>query len=321
LRNIRPDRGGRGPSRAPHESEGNPSGIFEGSGGDPAKRPRPHPGESGFFNRLLARRRVAIAAGLIGAAAVVYLLALGTAWGRELDAEAVQVRGMPHIRPGSPELLVFSLPWLAAAGSLGLLALALGAQALRRGGREGVLAAASVVAGAFLAAELLKWGLGQLTPFAADTAHGSAASFPSAHATVGTALVLGLAAVAPERLRPAALGAAVAYPVGIALLALLEGWHYPSDVVAGDLLGAAWIVGVAAVAPEPRSLDGDDERLRQAALGCAAGAAALLAIALIASAARFVPDWLLVGPFLAGAVACTASAGAGLLAARAAAVV
>ena len=52
---IRPDRGGRGPSRAPHESEGNPPRIFEGSGGDPAKRPRPQPGAAGYFNRLLGR--------------------------------------------------------------------------------------------------------------------------------------------------------------------------------------------------------------------------------------------------------------------------
>src|SRR5215203_3844735 len=48
----RPDRGGRGPSRATHESEGNPPRISEGSGGDPAKRPRPHPGAPGFSDGL-----------------------------------------------------------------------------------------------------------------------------------------------------------------------------------------------------------------------------------------------------------------------------
>jgi DNA-binding transcriptional LysR family regulator len=37
----RPDRGGRGPSRAPHESRREYGSISEGSGGDPAKRPRP----------------------------------------------------------------------------------------------------------------------------------------------------------------------------------------------------------------------------------------------------------------------------------------
>jgi hypothetical protein len=35
---------GRGPSQAPHESEGNPGWISEGSGGDLAKRPRPASG-------------------------------------------------------------------------------------------------------------------------------------------------------------------------------------------------------------------------------------------------------------------------------------
>jgi MFS family permease len=39
---------GRGPSRAPHESEGNPGWISEGSGGDPAKCPRPVSGVRDF---------------------------------------------------------------------------------------------------------------------------------------------------------------------------------------------------------------------------------------------------------------------------------
>jgi hypothetical protein len=38
---IRPDRGGRGPSRAPHESRREYERISEGSSGDPATRPRP----------------------------------------------------------------------------------------------------------------------------------------------------------------------------------------------------------------------------------------------------------------------------------------
>ena len=43
LKTGRCGRGGRGPSRAPHESAANTGGIRKGSGGEPAMCPRPHP--------------------------------------------------------------------------------------------------------------------------------------------------------------------------------------------------------------------------------------------------------------------------------------
>src|SRR5919197_3378072 len=50
-KNVGRDRDGRGPSRAPHVPEGNPSRISEGTGGDPAMCPRPDPGMSVLLDR------------------------------------------------------------------------------------------------------------------------------------------------------------------------------------------------------------------------------------------------------------------------------
>ncbi len=99
---IRPDRGGRGPSRAPHESEGNPPGIFEGSGGDPAKRSRPHPGAAGLFDWLPG-----VEAGALPERASV-------AWRAPVDARALRVRG----RLWTLSTAAHSVPFVATAGVL-----------------------------------------------------------------------------------------------------------------------------------------------------------------------------------------------------------
>ena len=70
-------------------------------------------------------------------------------------------------------------------------------------------------------------------------------SFPSGNATVSLAGVLALVfLLPPSRLRHwVALSGAAAIPLyGIALVLLL--WHYPSDVLAGWALGAAWVLAL-----------------------------------------------------------------------------
>lgn len=79
----------------------------------------------------------------------------------------------------------------------------------------------------------------------------AAASFPSGH-TVNTVVIYGLLAFlwmqrtrSPlERALAAALVLALAAVVGLARLAL--GAHWPSDILAGLILGAAWAVALAA---------------------------------------------------------------------------
>jgi undecaprenyl-diphosphatase len=78
-------------------------------------------------------------------------------------------------------------------------------------------------------------------------------SFPSAHATSSAAAATAIGRVEP-RARPAAFALAAAISVGRPYL----GMHYPSDVVAGGLLGAALgslVPGLGAPPTEERLFD------------------------------------------------------------------
>src|SRR5581483_6482021 len=68
-------------------------------------------------------------------------------------------------------------------------------------------------------------------------------SFPSGHSAASSAYFLGLAAMAPRRFRALALAGGF---LGIALVDWLRvraRAHWPSDVLAGDVLGALSVVG------------------------------------------------------------------------------
>ena len=105
-------------------------------------------------------------------------------------------------------------------------------------------------AGAALCTGVLKHTLVQsrVCMCLADDRVGSGA-WPSGHATLATALVLSAVIVAAPRWR-----AGVALVGGGALAAfygalLVMGWHYPSDVLGGLLMGALWaLAGVGVLA-------------------------------------------------------------------------
>jgi undecaprenyl-diphosphatase len=73
----------------------------------------------------------------------------------------------------------------------------------------------------------------------------SGTSFPSGHATEATAFFLLLAVVLvsgspPRRVRLLVAGTAVVIIAAVALSRVYLGVHYPTDVVAGMLLGGSW---------------------------------------------------------------------------------
>jgi undecaprenyl-diphosphatase len=77
-------------------------------------------------------------------------------------------------------------------------------------------------------------------------------SFPSGHTAASVALYAGLAVIAwysSNRgwLRTLALVGGIAIPVLVALARLYRGMHFPSDVLAGALLGAVWLAICARV--------------------------------------------------------------------------
>jgi membrane-associated phospholipid phosphatase len=77
-------------------------------------------------------------------------------------------------------------------------------------------------------------------------------SFPSGHTAAAVTLYVGLAVIALRSsnrgwLRTLAIVAATAIPVLVALSRLYRGMHYPTDVIAGALLGCAWLAICARV--------------------------------------------------------------------------
>lgn len=122
--------------------------------------------------------------------------------------------------------------------------------ALLRGRPWVALAAAAILLGANVTTQLLKELTAAPRP---DSLFGGweqlpPSSWPSGHTTAAMSLVLASILAVPARLRPAvaALGAAFAVGVGYSLLA--TGRHYPSDVLGGLLVAAAWaLLAVAAL--------------------------------------------------------------------------
>ena len=252
-----------------------------------------------------------VAAALAGLAAVaalgvalVYLVAVRTARGRDLDdaAEGNLSEGSPAFDETSDLLDTISV------SSLALLGLAIMAVALLRGRPRLALGAGAAVLGANVTTQYLKSALDRPGPFGPEPG-----SYPSGHVTVAMSLAMALVLVAPPALRIAAtlLGTAYAVGVGVAVIAL--DWHRPSDVIGAYLVCVAWAALVAAVlaaAPGAGELRPRGRTSRRAALAGGA-AAAVLAVgfgAVVAAAAGSRSDLVAVvddrTAFAAAAVAC-----------------
>jgi membrane-associated phospholipid phosphatase len=105
--------------------------------------------------------------------------------------------------------------------------------------------------GAALLGVLLKAIVGRARPDLVDAvATAPGRSFPSGHAlgsVVGTAVLLLLVTPLLRRSwRPAVFAAAVLIPAVVGFARIGLGVHYLSDVVAGELLGLAWVAVTAA---------------------------------------------------------------------------
>lgn len=151
--------------------------------------------------------------------------------------------------------------WLVIVGAVGLLVR-----------RQALLAAYLVVTGLGTLAmdPTLKLLVGRLRPVVSEpVASAPGNSFPSGHALGSTvaygALLLVFLPAIPRRLRGVAIAGATTLVVVIGFTRVALGVHYVSDVIAGWLLGVAWL-GVTAYAfrllrreigkPEARPADG-----------------------------------------------------------------
>jgi len=251
----------------------------------------------------VARRgQLAVAAALAAVAALplVYLAAVHVGPVRWLDAAVLNgftnldgptVHGPAQFvaRLCDPDRFV----WLVAA----LVAVAL----LRRRPRTAA-AVLLVLGGSGVTTQLLKPALAadRHSPLLDDVGQVVAASWPSGHATASMGLALCAVLVAPARLRAwtAALGAVFAVAVTFSFLTL--DWHYPSDVLGGFLVAAAWALAAVAVLtwaerrwPHPERVRGTRPALREqlAPAGVTATGGALLAAMVLLARPRQTLDY------------------------------
>jgi undecaprenyl-diphosphatase len=198
--------------------------------------------------RALARHtRVAGAEALIGWLVLILagwgLGALTVATTRSPDLHAV--RDLVSDRTAPLTAVAHGLSFIGSGYVIIPLALVITIVLFTRGDKPDAYAIVLSVAGAMALSALVKVIVDRARPPVHHLESVSSASFPSGHATQSTACFLALLLVWLAA-RPAARGrtvAATATTLLIAAVALSRvylGVHYPTDVIAGILLGGAW---------------------------------------------------------------------------------
>ncbi len=195
--------------------------------------------------RTRSRQLLAVAGLVAGLAAAA--LALLVRWRplQTADHDLVRAADLPH---GWARDVVLVLTQLGAPLLLELATLVTAVVLLRRRRRREALYVAVAVFGAELLSTTLKQVVGRVRP-CVDAAAGCphTASFPSGHAVGAaafwTAAAVLLLPVAGRRVWALAVGV----PVVVAATRVLLGVHYPSDVVAGLLVGWCWTAATTAV--------------------------------------------------------------------------
>ena len=190
------------------------------------------------------RALVALAGGCAVAFSLLLLLAYAVGPARWLDASALS--GFVSLNRDTA-LHFGRFAHFGDPSSVGALAIAIAALALARGRPRVALAVVVLLAITSVSSQVLKVLLEHPRPSDLDGATGvDPASFPSGHSTAAMSLALALVMAAPARLRPLAglLGAGFALAVGLSVM--VDGGHYPSDVLGGYLLASGTTFLVAA---------------------------------------------------------------------------
>jgi undecaprenyl-diphosphatase len=205
-------------------------------------------------SRLVGQGAVLAALAVCAAGLLGFALLIGLASGepRRFDTVVLLALRRPDGTPIGPPWLALMMRDLTALGGMAVLGLAglvaLGALALRRRWRAVWLLLLSLP-GAMLLNTLLKQHFDRPRPdLVTRLAEVATSSFPSGHAMLSAVgyLTLGaLLAVAAERRRDRGyiLGVAVVLTLLVGFSRVFLGVHWPSDVLAGWCLGAAWAMG------------------------------------------------------------------------------
>lgn len=180
--------------------------------------------------RFLAGLGALALAGALGLAATAYV-ALHTSRGLRWDSEAMDAVSSPEV---ALHRFLEGLRWVSV-GSVGLSLLACVTLALVRRRFDLALGAVTLIGGANVTTQLLKYDL-----FTRPDLSSGPNSLPSGHTTVALSIALAAVIVAPSALRSTVAigGSAAAALVGVATV--LGRWHRPSDVIAATFVCVMW---------------------------------------------------------------------------------
>jgi membrane-associated phospholipid phosphatase len=196
------------------------------------------------------RRPLLFAAASAALAGAVYLVIAHVALAQRIDVRVLEDT-MSHQTYDRATLATDVISFFDPASFALLLAFLVGGAFLAGRTRAGIAVGIAVV-GAEVTAQVLKPLLAVQRPSPADHLL-PAASWPSGHTTAAVSLLFGLLILLPSRLRPpvAVLGGGFAALVMGSLVLL--GSHYPSDVLGGVLVSAAWCAVALAVSGSDRA--------------------------------------------------------------------
>ena len=184
-----------------------------------------------------------------GGCAALFVVLLTVAYAsdaaRRVDASALT--GFVDLERPAASGVTARLGALADPLGVAVIGAGLAAVALARGRPRAALAVLAVLGATSVSSQVLKSVLAypryEGLP---EDLHISPAAFPSGHATAAMALALAAVLVAPRRARPLAAFVGLGFALAVSFSVLVQGWHFPSDVVGGYLLAAGWTFAVAA---------------------------------------------------------------------------
>ena len=187
---------------------------------------------------------------------------LWTSVGGSIELNAV--RDVAAQRTAATTDIVRVITWAGSAFLLVPLAL-IGCLAFARAGLRGeALAVALSLGGAMLISDAVKLLVSRPRPPVEHLQAVTGSSFPSGHTTQASAFWFSLvfampAAGASPRQTRVAGGLASLIVLAVATSRVYLGVHYPSDVVAGMLLGTGWAIYVSRCLREPVSVSKDSQ--------------------------------------------------------------
>ena len=195
--------------------------------------------------RTVARQTAIDTAVLLGAALV--LVALFSLVGNAVKhgSPGTESRLMRHLDAGPAAITTKISKALSVVGSQGVLVpIVISACVLlaMRGVARTAVAVAVSAAGGIALSNIVKLIVNRPRPGLVHLVHVTSSSFPSGHATQAAAILpaLALAVVALGVPRTAAFVVTGLAAIAIGVSRVLLGVHYPSDVIAGWLLGGTW---------------------------------------------------------------------------------